>query len=82
MDYCPNNRLQYENTMHETRMKAQKLLTFGIKYVHGKKNPQAFQRLHLFNIEISSTIFHLDQLLSTMKENPIFLNIFIEINCF
>jgi hypothetical protein len=47
-----------------------------------EKNPHAIQRLHLFNIEISSTIFHLDQLLSTMKENPIFLNIFIEINCF
>jgi len=68
--------------MHETRMKAQKLLTFGINMCMEKKNPQAFQRLHLFNIEISSTIFHLDQLLSTMKENPIFLNIFIEMNCF
>jgi hypothetical protein len=49
--------------------------------VHGEKNPQAFQRLHPFNIEIFSTIFHLDLLLSTMKENPIFFNIFIEINC-
>lgn len=48
MDYCPNNRLQYENTMHETRMKAQKLLTFGIKYVHGKKKPTSISKVAPF----------------------------------
>jgi hypothetical protein len=48
MDYCPNNGLQYENIMHETRMKAQKLLTFGIKFVHGENKPISISKVAPF----------------------------------
>jgi hypothetical protein len=48
MDYCPNNGLQYENTLHETRKKAQKLLTLGINFVHGEKKPTSISKVAPF----------------------------------